>query len=154
MVRGRGTASKGKSRSLENIKPTAKVKTRGSTTHTKKASPNKPKSKNDEAVDSGDTDAPSDDEGEAYEASETEGLDSDALDEESDVSGSGKKRKKSQRSPKKKGNVSPQKRRRKKVEDDEDEEEEMPEGLTVVGEVVRAPTEGRGKIPIPCLTHD
>ena len=152
----RATGPKQQSGSFSNI---SRSKPRKSAAKAKKAStPKLKKTKADNDADSVDTDAFSEDGKDDYEAPEAESaeeLDSDALDEEDDVSMSGKKRKKSQQSPKKKASSPLKKRRRKNMEDedeDEDEEdEELPEGLTVVGEVVRAPIEGRGAMPLTCL---
>jgi hypothetical protein len=130
-----------------STKPAVKTKSRNPLTKPKKAATRKPKqTKGDDDADDMDTNALSEDEGEAYELSEggdTEELDSDALDEEEHVSE--KKRKKPQRSPKM-GSTPLKKQRRKQGEDEDEEGEELPEGLTFVGEVVCAPTEGRGGI--------
>ncbi|KAF8509652.1 hypothetical protein BU17DRAFT_19629, partial [Hysterangium stoloniferum] len=72
-----------------------------------------------------------------------EELDSDALDEDEDVSLSLNKRKSSQRNPKK-SITSPKKRRRKQSQsEEENSDDDLPEGQTVVGRVVQAPVEGR-----------
>ncbi|KAF8478830.1 hypothetical protein JB92DRAFT_1823346 [Gautieria morchelliformis] len=131
----RGTGSKRRTGSSGGTKPAVKTKSANSLTKPKKAATRKSKqTKHDDDCEDSNTNA-------------LKELDSDALDEEEDAPG--KKRKKFQRSPKKMGNTPLKKQRRKQEEDQDEEDEDLPEGLTVVGEVVRAPTEGRvppGKI--------
>ncbi|KAF8581204.1 hypothetical protein K439DRAFT_1647958 [Ramaria rubella] len=127
-------------------KAAAKATPRKSASKAKKTPTRRPEKTTDEDdPEDAESDALSENEGEAYEvfeADDAEDLDSDALDDD-DTSTSGKKRKRpSSKSGKRKSSTSPKKRKRKQ-QSDEDDSDDLPEGVTVVGKVVKAPTEGR-----------